>query len=84
MLNWLERNALRALLLLVVAVMMASSMYWEGVARAAATAAPEPAEECVPWRTAGQWTMYACAEDWELGVTCIHSDSGFMSCKWEE
>lgn len=41
-------------------------------------------ENCEPWRKAGQWTMYACEEDWELGVICIHSDSGFMSCKWAE
>lgn len=47
-------------------------------------AAPVDVEDCTPWRQAGQWTMYACEEDWELGVQCIHSDSGFMDCKWED
>lgn len=49
---------------------------------AAPLATATPVTSCPEWRKAGKWTMQIC-EDWELGVTCIHSDSGFMSCKWD-
>lgn len=79
MLNWLERNALRVILLLAVAVMMASSMYWEGVARAAATAAqPAPPEvvPCAPINTAGLIVVYRCSP--EQGAPYIINSLGFM------
>lgn len=84
-------NRTLAGILLAAAFVTITTLAWLNVGAVAAASdelrsaqSDEPIPDCEPWRKAGQWTMYTCEEDWELGVQCIHSDSGFMDCKWDE
>lgn len=68
--------------LLLSAVMFALALLLSLDLRTASADGQEPVPTCEPHFASGGWLVRLC-EDWELGVTCLHSDSGFMSCKWD-
>ena len=72
--------------ILISSLIFAGVLEWQGRQAQAATkplqGSLEPPQDCPLWCTAGDWELYLCPEDWDAGVTCVHSQSGFMSCRW--